>query len=623
MRGIVESRKSWNREIVKIVKSLKRVIVNCQLLIVNLFVCLSGFAQEQTNERAKWFVDSRFGMFIHWGLYSGAEGYWKGEKIRNDNDYAEWILYRNQIDRDEYLTLLDRFDWDEINPEEWVILAKKAGMKYITLTAKHHDGFALWDSKIGNYDLGDHTNPKRDIVRELADACKKHGLRMGLYYSHWVDWEHKYGWNHEREIVGIAPKDYDTYWQEKVIPQIRELLTNYGEISMLWFDMWIHHSQSVVTKEQLLQLKSLIRELQPNCLVNSRLGLSVEEDPDVDFKTLGDNQLGSTKENFPWQSPATVAHSWGFHASEATWKSTTTLLKSMIGNVSLNGNLMLNIGPRANGDVPHEIEQRLLEIGRWLEVNGESVYGAEAADLDKDLHDWGRITMKKDGGKTKLYLHVFNWPFNKQLNFTGITTKPEAIYLLADKQKKQLAFTHDGPFTRIQLPVSNPDPYVSVVVVEYDNQPVPEQGLVAKTTDGGYSFIYSNNVINKGLITERKSRGGTIPQHVKMTTPQKLKWRFYIDKPGVKTVDISYSLQGKDGGKIVCVTPGFTLSHNFLQTGKTVGEPNSNWVIDRYLSHRIGEITFSKTGIYDLEFEITPPENEELKFQWMWMADKK
>jgi alpha-L-fucosidase len=277
---------------------------SCSYKITFIFLALffigkSSNGQSQTNQRAKWFTDSRFGMFIHWGIYSGAEGIWKGEKLRNDNDYAEWLLYRNRIDRDEYVTLLDRFDWDDIDPEEWVLLAKNSGMKYVTLTAKHHDGFALWDSKVSDYDIGNYTTPKRDIVKELADACKKYDIKMALYYSHWVDWEHKYGWDHTREVYEITAEEYDQYWQEKVIPQMRELLTNYGDISMIWFDMWIHHSRTIVTKEQLLQLKGLIRELQPNCLVNSRLGLSIEEDPDIDYKTLGDISWATKKKTSP------------------------------------------------------------------------------------------------------------------------------------------------------------------------------------------------------------------------------------------------------------------------------------------------------------------------------------
>ncbi|MDR1332129.1 MAG: alpha-L-fucosidase [Tannerella sp.] len=591
--------------------------------ILILFCCLAAVhasGQRQTNERAGWFVDSRYGMFIHWGLYSAAEGFWKGEKIRNDNDYGEWIFYRNQIGRDEYLTLLDRFDWDGIDPEEWVVLAKRAGMKYITLTAKHHDGFALWDSKASDYNVSRYTNPKRDIVAELAAACRKHGMRMGLYYSHWVDWEHEHGWSHEREITGLDAKDYDAYWQEKVLPQIRELLTGYGEISMLWFDMWIHHSSTVVTKEQLLQLKGLIRELQPGCLVNSRLGLSVEEDPDVDFKTLGDNQLGSRKEDFPWQSPGTVAHSWGYHSDETAWKSTTVLLKSLIGNVNLNGNFMLNIGPRANGDVPYETEQRLLDVGDWLEVNGESIYGAEAFDLDRNLHDWGRITAKRDGGRTRLYLHVYNWPLNKRLPLSGVTARPAKVYLLADKQRQALPFTHEGPFTDIRLPEMQPDRYVSVVVAEYDGVPGVEPGLAGVSTGGGYALTCANLSDGNTLRTERKSRGGTVPAHAVLKTPQRLKWRIYVDRAGDRAVDVSYSYQGKAaGGKISCLMPDARLEHVIEPTGKTVGEPNSNWVVDRFLSHRMGTVHFPKAGIYELEFEIAPGRNSEVGFQWIWI----
>jgi len=511
-----------------------------------IFIFFSTFAQKQTNERARWFTDARFGMFIHWGVYSGAEGFWKGEKLRNDNDYAEWLLYRNRIEKEEYVTLLERFDWDEIDPEEWVLLAKNSGMKYVTLTAKHHDGFGLWDSKVSDYDLGNYTNPKRDIVKELAEACKKHGLKLGLYYSHWVDWEHKYGWDHTREVYGITAEEYDIYWQEKVIPQMRELLTNYGDIGMIWFDMWIHHSRTVVTKEQLLQLKGLIRELQPNCLINSRLGLSIEEDPDIDYKTLGDNQLGSKKEDFPWQSPATVAHSWGFHSSDFTWKSTSTLLKSLIDNTSLNGNFMLNIGPRANGDVPYEISQRMLEMGKWLKVNGESIYGAEAFDLRKDQHDWGKITCKETASGFKLYLHVFTWPLNKKLNLTGITKAPQKIYLLADKLKSPLQYSHSGAFTEIQLTSKEPANYVSVVVVEYENKPEIVDGLVAKTVDGGYSLLPNNQYPNDDtLIVKKKERGGTVPTHVIVAGNKTFNWKIYVDEPGEKNIDVSYSFQNK------------------------------------------------------------------------------
>lgn len=591
------------------------------LLFTMFIIIINVFSQSQTNERAKWFTDSRFGMFIHWGIYSGAEGYWKGEKLRNDNNYAEWLQYRNRIVKEEYVTLLDRFDWEEINPEEWVILAKKSGMKYVTLTAKHHDGFALWDSKVSDYDLGNYTNPKRDIVKEVADACKKHGLKLGLYYSHWVDWEHEFGWDHTREIYGISPEEYDTYWQQKVIPQMRELLTNYGEIGIIWFDMWIHHSQTIVTKKQLLQLKGLIRELQPNCLVNSRLGLSIEEDPDIDFKTLGDNQIGNKKEDFPWQSPATVAHSWGFHSTDSEWKSTTTLLKNLINNASLNGNFMLNIGPRANGEVPFEISQRMLEMGKWLEINGEAIYGTQAFDLDKDLHDWGKITYRKSDDNFKLYLHVFNWPLNKKLGLTGVSAVPHAIYLLSDKQKLPLEFFQNGSFTEVKLPELQPYPYISVIVVEYDKKPAITDGLVAKTIDGGYSLT-PKNIIQKveTISINRKEKSGTVPEHSVIDSPKTLKWRLWIDTVGEKNIYISYSyLQNSDKNQLIVKVANTKLSHLIKPTGKTVGEPNQNWVIDNFKSHTIGKVNFPETGFYEIELEVIPEKNDELKFQWIWI----
>lgn len=594
------------------------------LLVAILTMAASySYAQKNTNERAQWFTDARYGMFIHWGVYSGAEGIWKGEKLRNDNNYAEWIYYRNRIAREEYTTLLNRFDWEKIDPEEWVILAKKSGMKYVTLTAKHHDGFALWDSQVSDYDVAEFTSPKRDIVKELSVACQKHGLKLGLYYSHWVDWEHPQAWDHSKEIYGIAVEDYDHYWQTKVIPQMKELLTHYGEIDIMWFDMWIHHSQTCVSKEQLVQLKEVIRELQPNCLVNSRLGLSIEEDRDIDFKTLGDNQLGSKKEEFPWQSPATVAHSWGFHALEKQWKSTTTLLQSLIGNVSLNGNMMLNIGPRANGDVPYEIEERLLAMGSWLTVNGESIYGSQAFDLVKDQHDWGKITCKKlPDGSTRLYLHVFNWPLAHQLPLTGVLDKPVKAYLLADLEKTEIPFESTEAMTVLQLPKEQPDPFVSVVVLEYDSYPATLDGLAAQSVYGGYSLTPRNaNLLEGNTMLQAPARYGTFPSHIVVKKKSKYKWRFYIDKPKSLFADVSYNYQGEAGkGSVTVTSEAGSLSARFQSTGKFVGEPNSDWQIGSFNAHRLGKFEFSAPGFYEITLDIEPGKDEEIGFQWLWFG---
>jgi len=359
----------------------------------------------------------------------------------------------------------------------------------------------------------------------------------------------------------------------------------------------------------------------PNCLVNSRLGLSIEEDPDIDFKTLGDNELGDKKEEFPWQSPATVANSWGFHVSDNQWKSTTTLLKSLINNVSLNGNFMLNIGPRANGDVPFEISQRMLEMGKWLEINGESIYGAGAFDLDKNQHDWGKITCKKTNSGVKLFLHIFNWPLNRQLFLTGVNDIPNKIYLLADKQKSMLDFSHSDGFTKITLPALQPDPYVSVVVVEYDKMPEITDGLVAKNNEGGFSLTPFNCVERDNLENvQTKERYGTIPEHLEITSEKTLHWKVYVDEPGEKSFDVSYFFQNdKSKTTIQIETAGQKIIHQVRSTGKTVAEANSDWAIDNYKSNKTGKILFSEKGIYDIEMKVFPGKNEKLDFQWIWV----
>ena len=580
-------------------------------------------SQSIVNERAKWFTSDRFGMFIHWGLYSGAEGIWKGEKVRYDNDYAEWIQYRNEIDKKEYLELSKRFDWNIINPEEWVLLAKKAGMKYITITAKHHDGFALWNSNSSDYNIFNYSNPKRDIIKELSVACKKHNIKLGFYYSHWTDWEHLYSWDNSKEIYWLDKNKYDIYWQEKVIPQMKELLSNYGEISLIWFDMWLHHSETVVTKQQLFQLKNLIREMQPNCLINSRLGLSIDEDEDVDFRTLGDNQLGKYKYDYPWQTPATVAHSWGYNSSENEWKSTTSILRSLIGNVSLNGNLMLNIGPTSNGSVPYEIEKRFEEVGNWLANYGKSVYDAGAFDLRNDLHDWGLTTYKKGkNGKNYIFLNIFDSQPGKVLKFTGITESPKEVNLLSKNKKIELEFNFTKAVTAIKIPNNLPDPYVNVIEMIFNKKPNADLDLVAETKYGGRSLNYLNAFSSNGEgIKNEPKRYGSIPKNIEINDSLTMKWKVFIDKPSVYILDTSYNFQKKfTDGFLSLKINNKKFKHQFEYTGKTVGEPNQYWIIDRFKSFKIGEIKFESPGFHQIELKIkTNPQNP-IQWQWIWMA---
>ena len=591
------------------------------LLVIISFFSFNLLSQTNISERAKWFVDQRFGMFIHWGLYSSAEGVWKGENLRNNNQYAEWIQYRNRVSDDQYIKLIDKFNWKKIDPEKWVLLAKESGMKYITLTAKHHDGFALWNSKASEFNIYEKSKNRRDIVKELADACEKHGIKLGLYYSHWIDWNDSRSWDHRDEIYGLDPDLYDDYWQEKVIPQMTELLTNYGEISIIWFDMWIHHSKTIVTKEQLFQLKKLIRELQPKCLINSRLGLSIEEDSDVDFRTLGDNQLGKEKLEYPWQTPATIANSWGFNANEYRWKSTTSILKALIGNVSLNGNLMLNIGPRYDGSLRYESLLRLNEIGDWLKVNGSSIYGAGAYDLNSDLHDWGKITYKNND-KHKIYLHIINWPVDNNLFVTGIKSKPVKIYSLSDKSKEPLSFYHKDVLTKIDLPSNPVGKYVSVFVIEYDEKPQAMKGLVGKNFERGFSLNLQNyHMLKNNSGINKKTKYGTIPENISLSSEEVINWKIFIDEPGKYLFDTSYSNQSdKDLGDIVVfVDNKQVLKGNFKPTGKTVGEPLKDWHIKNFKSHRIGEVEFKNSGIYDITIHLKSRKKNIINWSWMWI----
>ncbi|WP_194777302.1 alpha-L-fucosidase [Pararhodonellum marinum] len=589
---------------------------NIRLVFIYSVFMVSNVLNAQ-DLRTDWWTDARFGMFIHWGLYSGAEGMWKGEKHRHFNNYAEWIKYRNRISTEAYGKLAERFLWDDIDPEEWVILAKKAGMHYITITAKHHDGFALWDTQVGEYSFKQYDPESKDVIAELAAACKKHGIKLGFYYSHWVDWEHPFGWDHNRELSDdLSAEEFDQYWQEKVMPQLRELLTNYGEIAMLWFDMWIPHQETIVEEHQVRQVISLVRELQPDCLINSRLGLPVS-DPDIDFETLGDNQLGAIYQTNPWQTPGTIAHSWGYNALENEWKSTNQLLQALINNVSLNGNFMLNIGPRADGSVPFESISRLKDMGQWLATNGEAIYQAGGIALRPTQHDWGKITYKSEGERKKLYLQVFNWPLDKILRVTGITATPKSAYLLADKLKTNLSFDQKGPFLHIDLPRIQPDPFVSVVVLEFGEDLNLDREVAAESSFGGVSLHARNLLSHKA---EKVKADRVTPEHLLLKEAEVLEWKFYVDAPGEKQMSLSYANPGiKDIDFQLEIKGLETITKSLPPTGKVVVEPNQQFYAEEFVDTPLGKVNIPEPGYYTVLFQLKTRSRESLKLNWIWV----
>jgi len=338
------------------------------------------------TEAKEAFNDAKYGMFIHWGLYSIPGGIWKGKKMEELRGprVAEWIQYGAEIPREEYAQLAAKFNPVDYDADAIAKLAFDAGMKYVVITSKHHDGFAMYDSKVSEYDIMDASPYKKDIVQELYDACKKYGLDFGLYYSHNIDWMDGNDCGYDELVAsGLpisdrakqkagcndwdpSPNTFSEYLENKAYPQVKEILTKFPDMTILWYDYGRY-----VTPDQSMKFYKIAYDLQPNMLVNSRVGNGLG-----DFDIPGDNKipedhLSITK---PWQTVGTTNNSWGYKSYDDDWKSVKELIFWLTEIISKGGNYMLNIGPKASGEVPVESVNNLLEVGKWLKVNGEAIY---------------------------------------------------------------------------------------------------------------------------------------------------------------------------------------------------------------------------------------------------------
>jgi alpha-L-fucosidase len=434
------------------------------------------------EKRLEWFREAKYGLFIHWGLYAIPAGEWQGKRSLG---LGEWIMNRSKIPVRDYEKLAAQFNPVKFNPDEWVRLAEDAGMKYVVITSKHHDGFAMFKSKVSPYNIVDATPFKRDVLKELADACAKRGMRLGFYYSQSQDWHEKDGagntWDFgpDQATDGKELKNYDAYLRAKAEPQVKELLTGYGPVALIWFD-----TPRMMTAERGQRFADIVRSAQPNTLIDGRLGT------EGDYRSTGDNVVPPEASTEAWETPATINDTWGFRKDDTNWKSAGQITFKLVDIVSKGGNYLLNVGPAADGVIPQASQDILRTVGRWLKVNGEAVYGAGASPFGHEFGEYTSTSAKDVRGQRlflpqtewrvttksgKLYITFFSEP-RAPFEIPAIKNKITRAYRLADRAAVELTSNNGKTFLTLERPML--DPMATVVVVEFEgDRPLVGPGL--------------------------------------------------------------------------------------------------------------------------------------------------
>ncbi len=525
------------------------------------------------DEKMAWWREARFGMFIHWGLYAEPAGEWKGKQIPG---ISEWIMLRAKIPVAEYEALAKNFNPKQYDAEAWVKLAKMAGMKYIVITSKHHDGFAMFHSKASKYNIYDATPFKRDPIKELAEACKKEGIRLGFYYSQAQDW-HEPGGTYAGINNGVSHWDPDlkrdslmNYINDKALPQVKEILENYGGLDILWWDTPIGMTEEAA---QLLQNEA---DKYPAMLTNNRLYRPWPGD----FSTP-EQHVPPTGLDYDWEVCMTMNTSWGYKWYDNNWKSTANLIQMLVDIASKGGNLLLNVGPTAEGLIPDSSVVRLKQMGIWMQQNSESIYGTSASPFFK--LPWGRCTQKEVDGHTLLYLHVFNWPKDQVLRVPGLKGVIKDIYLLSRPQQK-FAWKFEEGDALIHAPSVTFDPINTVIVVKVkgkpeitSNMPSLKDGSILLTAD--FADIHNPGYGNHAVL-KNYGKKSVVRNWVDSRT--RLEWMFNVTEPGI------YKIEG-------LIKASKDVNINIQLDDKTVhAEIQSQG--EKFQEYSLGEIEITESG---------------------------
>ena len=542
--------------------------------------------KQQRDERMKWWREARFGMFIHWGVYSVPAGTYKGKQIPG---IGEWIMENANIPVAEYEKYAKQFNPVKFNAEQWVQIARNAGMKYIVITSKHHDGFCLWDSKVSKYDIMNTAPFKRDVLKELSVACRKHGIRLCFYHSI-MDWHHpdaqapfypNYDDRGERSNPNFA-----RYVKTYMKPQLKELVANYGPLGVLWFDgEWIKDW----TEPQGMDLYNYVRSLQPDILINNRVGKGRKSMQGMTKEGYFAGDFGTPEQEIPptglsgvdWETCMTMNDTWGFKSYDNNWKSKEDLLRKLVDIASKGGNFLLNVGPTSEGLIPTPSVERLGAMGKWMAKNSESIYGTTASPFEK--LQWGRCTAKPG----KLYLHVFDWPKDGELKVPMPRKDVQKAYLIAHKDRAELLLDSDDSGNLVvTIPRKVPDVIDTVVLLEME----AEAAVVAQAKDGTVVLKASDAVV-RGTNARYESGGGKNNIGYWTNPDDYVIWRFKVTKTGTFNASMTFACAaGSGGSKYILAVGGQELAGIVKDTG--------GWT--SFVTEKLGTVKITKPGTYNL-----------------------
>ena len=505
----------------------------------------------------QWFRDAKFGIFMHWGLYSELGNEWQGKPYYGS---GEWLMNRAKIPVAEYAKVADRFNPTNFNAAEWAQFVKGSGARYLVITAKHHEGFAMFGSRVSPYNIVDATPYHRDPMKELADACRSQGVKFGFYYSQFLDWHEPDGGGNTWDFAK-SKKDYKKYYAEKSIPQIKELLSSYGPLGLVWFDM-----PGGLSKDETLAFMANVRQLQPNCLISSRVGNGLG-----DFRDLGDSELSDRVIPPPWEALFTHNDSWGFVKSDLNFKTPREILRLLASTSARGGNLILNVGPDGTGRIP-EVSQRYLgEVGRWLAGNGESIYGTTSSPIPDQ--PWGVCTLKPGC----LYLHVFDRPRNGVVVVPGFGVVAEHANFTG--QAAQLPFKQSGNELFITLPAGLPDARDSVVAVRFQgaledswasSPQIISHQFASFPIDAAKAQLSGNAVLKSQTSSQYFGNWKHDPCIEGMQTPaDRADFPLHVLEPGDYRITLEYACPAADAGRNgVVEVAGQSLGFQSLLTGE-------------------------------------------------------